>query len=329
LPFDQNIPANLIFPESVRWAAPPSGKIEETSALPSVTAVNLRSVPDRASYLNIVGKAIARIRDTKLEKVVLARSLELTASSQIDVALVLRNLVRQNRGAYTFGLDISEGHRSSRIKNTSSSRGGHTLIGASPELLVSRSKLDVIANPLAGSAARSVDQVEDRRRACALLGSQKDRLEHAFVVDAVVNALRPLCAKLQVPRKPSLLQTATMWHLSTKVRGRLHDPSICALRLATVLHPTPAVCGTPRDEAMSVIRELEGFNRGFYAGFVGWSDATGDGEWVVSIRCGEIEDRRIRIFAGAGIVDGSRPDDEFAETSVKLQTLLTALGVQT
>jgi isochorismate synthase len=119
-----------------------------------------------------------------------------------------------------------------------------------------------------------------------------------------------------------------MWHLSTEVRGRLRDPAVCALQLATALHPTPAVCGTPTDVAMSTIRELEGFDRGFYAGLVGWSDVTGDGEWVVTIRCGEVEDRRIRMFAGAGIVADSDAEDELRETTAKLRTVLAALGLE-
>jgi isochorismate synthase len=202
------------------------------------------------------------------------------------------------------------------------------LLGASPELLVSRSKLHVVANPLAGSAPRSVEPVEDQYRGGALLASQKDQREHAFVVEAVVEALRPLCVDLRVPKEPSLLGTAKMWHLSTEIHGRLRDPETCSLRLATALHPTPAVCGTPREQAMGAIRELEGFNREFYAGFVGWSDATGDGEWVVTIRCGDVEDRRIRIFAGAGIVDASHPENELDETSAKLNTVLSALGIE-
>ena len=184
-----------------------------------------------------------------------------------------------------------------------------------------------MSKPVAGSAARSGEPAEDMRRAAALLASQKDRREHAFVVDAVFEVLRPFCVELHVPREPSLLQTDAMWHLMTEIRGRLRDPSISSLRLATLLHPTPAVCGSPRAEALAAIRTLEDLNRGFYAGFVGWSDATGDGQWVVSIRCAEIEENRIRVFAGAGIVEDSNAQDELAETAAKLRTILSALGM--
>jgi isochorismate synthase len=327
LPFFEDLPAHLVFPEHVRWDASTNGVPAPVAAPTSLTALETRHVPDKAIYMDAVRKAIARIRSTDLKKVVLARSLELTAPSRIDLATLLGTLLRRNTGAYTFALDVAPSRYDCRRRGEPAPRRRRVLFGASPELLVSRSKLQVAANPLAGSSPRSAEPVEDQYRAGALLASQKDRREHAFVVEAVVEALRPLCTDLRVPKEPSLLGTATMWHLSTEIYGRLRNPSTCALQLATALHPTPAVCGTPRAEAMRAIRELEGLDRGFYAGLVGWSDATGDGEWVVTIRCGEVEDRNVRLFAGAGIIDGSRPEDEFIETSAKLSTVLSALGL--
>ncbi|MGV2805996.1 isochorismate synthase, partial [Clostridium perfringens] len=151
-----------------------------------------------------------------------------------------------------------------------------TLFGASPELLVTKKGLRIKGNPLAGSAARSTDPVEDKRRATALLSSAKDRYEHALVIDAVASALQPFCSKLEVPAAPTLIHTNAMWHLSTEINGVLKDDSVTSLDLALAMHPTPAICGTPTDAARDVIRAIEPFDRGFYSGAVGWSDANGD-----------------------------------------------------
>jgi isochorismate synthase len=183
------------------------------------------------------------------------------------------------------------------------------------------------AAPLAGSAARSPDPAEDQRRASALLVSAKDRHEHAIVADAVAAALRPYCRHLDVPAAPSLRHTRTMWHLASHISGELADPSMSALALACALHPTPAVCGDPLPLARAAIAEIEPFDRGFFTGMVGWCDASGDGEWAVTIRCAEVADRSLRLFAGAGIVAGSDPEHELAETTAKLQTMLDALGI--
>ncbi|SHH13661.1 isochorismate synthase, partial [Streptoalloteichus hindustanus] len=272
-------------------------------------------VPEPEAHLSAVARAVARMRSGEFEKVVLARSLELTVSNgdgPVDVRPLLRRLARRDPGGYTFGIDLP---------------GERTLVGASPELLVSRSGTRVVSNPLAGSRPRSVDPVEDRRRAEELLVSAKDLHEHAVVAEFVVETLRPFCRVLEVPSGPSLVRTASMWHLSTRVSGELVDPGVSALGLACALHPTPAVCGTPTGLARAAIGELEPFDRGFYTGLLGWGDASGDGEWVVTIRCAEAVGNLLRLFAGGGIVADSVPGEELAETSAKFGTMLRALGV--
>ena len=132
---------------------------------------------------------------------------------------------------------------------------------------------------------------------------------------------------LVVPAEPTLLRTATLWHLSTTVTGTVADRATTSLHLAAALHPTPAVGGVPRAAAVAAIREIEPFDRGFYTGMVGWSDADGDGEWVIALRCGEVSGRGVRLYAGAGIVGASVPAEELTETAVKLRTLLDALGL--
>lgn len=203
-----------------------------------------------------------------------------------------------------------------------------TLVGASPETLVRRAGDTVESLPLAGSARRATDPVEDARRGADLLCSTKDRDEHAVVVEAISHALTPLCSSLEIPDGPELVRTRTMWHLATRVRGRLTDRTVTSLDLAAALHPTPAVCGTPRDRARSAIAALEPVDRGYYAGAVGWQNASGDGEWIVAIRCGEVEGDTMRLWAGAGLVEASDPEGELAETTAKFGTLLSAIGYE-
>ncbi|MFJ3187478.1 isochorismate synthase [Streptomyces halstedii] len=273
---------------------------------------HLREVPDPGRYGEAVAAAIRRMRAGEFDKVVLARTLELTSPRPLDLPAMLNRLARRDPEGYTFALP---------------SGPGRTLVGASPELLVARRGGQLVANPLAGSAPRSADLAEDVRRAAALLESAKDLHEHAVVVDAVREALAPFCTWLDAPERPTLVRTAAMWHLSTTLTGALTDPgATSALDLASALHPTPAVCGTPTDTARAVIAESEPFDRGAYTGMLGWQDADGDGEWVVTIRCAEAEGRTLRLFAGAGVVAQSSPAAETAETGAKFRTFLNAVG---
>ncbi|WP_329549533.1 isochorismate synthase [Streptomyces sp. NBC_01356] len=314
LPFAPDAPPSLAVPESVRWAPPL--REDPLIALPvpdtdERTDWQVTEVPAAARYGEAVAAAVGRMRAGEFDKVVLARTLELTSPHEPDLPAMLRRLARRDPAGYTFAVP---------------SGPGRTLIGASPELLVARRGGLLTANPLAGSAQRSPDLAEDVRRAAALLESPKDLHEHAVVVAAVREALAPFCTRLEVPERPTLVRTAAMWHLSTTVTGELADPAVSALDLASALHPTPAVCGTPTEVARAVIAELEPFDRGPYTGMVGWQDADGDGEWVVTIRCAEAEGRSLRLFAGAGVVAASSPEAETAETGAKFRTFLSAVG---
>ncbi|WP_406350254.1 isochorismate synthase [Streptomyces sp. NBC_00658] len=314
LPFAPDAPPSLAVPESVRWA--PGLREDPLIALPvpdtdERTDWQVTAVPAAARYGEAVAAAVGRMRAGEFDKVVLARTLELTSPREPDLPAMLRRLARRDPAGYTFAVP---------------SGPGRTLIGASPELLVARRGGLLTANPLAGSAQRSPDLAEDVRRAAALLESPKDLHEHAVVVAAVREALAPFCTRLEVPERPTLVRTAAMWHLSTTVTGELADPAVSALDLASALHPTPAVCGTPTEVARAVIAELEPFDRGPYTGMVGWQDADGDGEWVVTIRCAEAEGRSLRLFAGAGVVAASSPEAETAETGAKFRTFLSAVG---
>ncbi|MFJ3216775.1 isochorismate synthase DhbC [Kitasatospora sp. NPDC086801] len=312
--FDHDSRVELAVPERVRRAG--ALRDDPLIALPAPPAElidwQVRPIPEPAAYGTGVAAVVERLRGGELSKVVLARTLELSADRPLDLPAILQRLGRRDPGGYTFAVPAG---------------GGRTLIGASPELLLSRRGTAVLANPLAGSVPRSADLGEDVRRAAALLESPKDLHEHAVVVDAIRAALAPYCRTLDVPARPTVVRTAAMWHLATSITGELADPAVSALELATALHPTPAVCGTPTAVARRVIGEVEPFDRGLYTGMVGWGDADGDGEWVVTIRCAEADERTLRVYAGAGVVDRSRPEDELAETSAKFRTFLDAAGV--
>ncbi|HWU10465.1 MAG TPA: isochorismate synthase DhbC [Streptomyces sp.] len=315
IPFDHGVPAALGVPATLRVAPPLAS--DPLITLPvgaSGTADwRIRPVPEPGVYGAGVASAVERMMRGEFSKVVLARTLELTSRAPLDLPMMLRRLARRDPAGYTFALPTGP---------------GRTLIGASPELLVSRQGRQVTANPLAGSAPRSTDLAEDVRRAAALLDSAKDLHEHAVVVDAVHRSLAPHCTELTVPTRPTLIRTATMWHLSTTVTGTLAAPDTSALALAYALHPTPAVCGTPTMTARQVIAETEPFDRGFFTGMVGWGDAEGDGEWVVTIRCAEAEEHTLRLYAGAGVVAASDPEAETAETAAKFRTFLSAVGAE-
>ena len=261
--------------------------------------MRITQVPSQESYVDAVEKARARIRAGELQKVVLARMLVAQSDHDFDRRALLARLRAAEPDAYVFAV--------------------HGFIGASPELLVSRSGTRVRAQPLAGTIARRAGAAE------ALLTSVKDRAEHEFVVDAVRTALEPICSSLSV-EGPSVIATSTVLHLATTVEGTLRDPAMTSLDIAALLHPTPAVCGTPPSAARDAIAELEDIDRALYAGLVGWSSAEGDGEWAVSLRCAEVAGRIALLFAGAGIVADSDPQAELAETDVKFRSMLEALG---
>ena len=313
LPYDPAgpAPARLQIPRTLHRISAPTA----TPAAPAATILQRREHPDQAGYEHSVRAALERLnRDAGLRKLVLARTLELELDRPLDLADMLTRLWQASPHGYTYAMPVSES-------------GQDYFLGASPELLVRREGRHVRVHPLAGTAARHPDAAEDARIAQTLLDSPKDRLEHAVVVEAIEAALRPLCRTLNIPAQPGLTSTARLWHLGTLIEGELADPAISALDLAIALHPTPAVCGLPTADARRAIAALEPFERGYFAGAVGWCDATGDGAWAVAIRCAHVGPRHLTLSAGAGIVPGSVPELEYRETGNKLRTILDALGL--
>jgi len=263
-----------------------------------------------------VSAAVARIQAGELSKVVLARDLYATASDAIDVRTLLARLAARYPDCWTF------------------SCAG--LAGATPELYIRRVGPEVRSLVLAGTTPRGRGAAEDVAFGAALLASAKDVEEHRYAVADVRWALAPLCDRLEVDEQPWLLRLANLQHLATTVTGHLAasrsgtgaaalGQHASALALAAALHPTAAVCGTPTGTAMELIRELEGMDRGRYAGPVGWVDARGNGEWGIALRCAELDGPRARLFAGCGIVADSDPVAELAETQVKLRPMHDAL----
>lgn len=319
LPFDDAAAPHVVLPRAVRWGGPARPAAIEPPVLPEL--LETVPVPAPEEHERSVAAAVALLRAGELDKVVLARSLRLRLAGRLDVVALLANLAADNAAAYTYAVDLpATGAR-------------RTLVGATPELLLSRTGQTVVANPFAGSMPRDPDPEQDRRNGEALVASAKDRAEHGVVIDAVVDALRPFCRTLTVPDGPSLVGTSAVWHLATRITGELADPGISSLRLAAALHPTPAVCGWPVARAKETIARIEPFDRGFYAGAIGWCDAAGDGQWVIGIRCAEITEpaagpgSEVTLYAGGGIMPASEPHLELAETSAKFRTLLRAMGL--
>ena len=264
---------------------------------------------DPATWCAAVATAVERIGAGELAKVVLARDLLVAADVPLDPRRLLRRLADRFPDCWTFAVD--------------------GLLGATPELLLRRTGRQLSARVLAGTAPRGAG-ADDQRLADALMGSAKERAEHALAVDSLVEALTPYCTALDVPAGPELLTLANVRHLASDIGGtqRSRGPRGTAglLELIGAVHPTAAVCGTPTLDAAAVIAELEGMDRGRYAGPVGWLDARGDGEFGLALRCAElVGDDNARLFAGCGIVAGSDPAAELAETQSKFAAFQAAL----
>jgi len=266
----------------------------------------VESRPLATDWRDLVGDAVTSIAGGGLEKVVLARTVRVHTPGRLipfDLVAQLRDLYPECR---VFGWQS----------------GDATFIGASPELLVAVEGERFRLNPLAGSTGRGTDAEEDRVLGDALLASDKDRHEHAVVVDDAVARLRPLVSTIHHPAEPILQRYATVQHLGTPVSGRTDGP---LLELAAALHPTAAVGGAPRSDALAFIEKQEGIDRGWYSGGIGWVDPSGDGELAIGLRCALVRGDLAVMYAGNGIVEGSDPEAELAETRLKLRPMLDLL----
>jgi menaquinone-specific isochorismate synthase len=308
LPFDPDAVGELVVPARVRgvcdgraWVTEIGpGQSSAAVAVAPPTRFQVAAPRTRDDWCVAVERALAAIAAGHVDKVVLAREVLIEADTAFDAHEIVRGLVAHQPGSFVYA---SEG-----------------FVGASPELLVRRTGDVVESRPVAGTTVADSDEA-----LLALAASVKDTREHRFVVDGIVEVLDPRCTELHTDARPEVAVFGPVAHLATPIRGRLAAPAPSALDLARLLHPTPAVGGTPRRAALDAIRQLEGFDRGRYAGPVGWVDARGDGEWAIALRGAELDGARARLVAGAGIVAGSDPGAEWAETQAKLEPMLRAL----
>lgn len=328
LPFRPNPEAGLVIPELVwgraddgtGWVTtigPAEAALVDPASLCTPVASVVGPLPQRItvrpsrsaeSWCELVARATKAMRDAgpgDLDKVVLAREVLLEADVPFDRAEVLRRLRAAFPGCFLFHVD--------------------GFLGASPELLVGRTGDIVRAQPMAGTAPRGGDPTSDARLADGLLSSATYRHEHQITIDMVFDTLIPWCSYLDYEPEPTVVGVANVQHLATTVEGHLSRPAPSVIELVRALHPTPAVNGWPREAAQAWIAAHEGFDRGRYAGTVGWVDACGNGTFAVGIRCADIDGATARVVAGNGIVADSDPDTELAETQVKLQALLSVL----
>ena len=312
--FGDDEPSVLVLPEVVL------GRADGRSWLTTVGERPRLATPDPVRSINglryshgdvpvtdfrtAVSRAVARIGDGELHKVVLAHDLLAVADEDIDVRAVLAGLAARNPDCWTFAVA--------------------GLVGATPELLVSRTGDQVFSRVLAGTAARGGDPADDQSRVEALLHSAKDGEEHRYAVESLAQALVPHVRDLVVPESPHALELSNLTHLATDITATVRDGSD-VLDLVAAIHPPAAVGGTPTDLALEALADLEGMERGRYAGPVGWVDARGDGEWGIALRCAQLDGRTARLFAGCGIVAGSDPDAEVLEAQTKLVPIRDAL----
>ncbi len=317
LPFDRTSTAEFIVPavvhghsaEGARWTttiAPEPDHADPHREVPPVPSeITVASSRRDDLWCEAVAAATERIRAGQLTKVVLARALDITTDVPIDAATLLSRLRRQYPTALTFAVD--------------------GFVGASPELLVARVGDLVRAQPMAGTTPRTGAPEADQRRAAELLSSEKNRWEHQITIDMVHDTLLPWCSFLDAEPSPSVVPAGPVQHLASVVEGRLSQPTPSVLELVAALHPTPAVGGWPRDEALALIDELEHVDRDRYAGPVGWVDADGNGAWAVGIRSVQLTGPNARLFAGVGVVADSDPAAELEETRSKAQALLGSI----
>jgi len=269
----------------------------------------IRSARPPAEFEAAVGAATERIDAGELSKVVLAREVIVSAAAAHDSGAVFAAMRLQFPACFCFCCGTPEA----------------AFVGASPELLVRRSGAGVSTVALAGSTRRSSDPAVDDHLGEQLLRSDKDRREQRIVCERIVRALRPHAVWVEAAAEPEIVKVANIQHLATPVIAQLAEPH-SAIELAGLLHPTPAVGGEPWPAAGATIADLEGMDRGWYAGPVGWMDAAEDGEFCVALRSALLRDREAHLYAGVGVVAGSDPAAELAETEVKLQALLPLLA---
>lgn len=278
----------------------------ETPTLPEVIHIEELHVNE---WMNMVKEVVHLLKTTPVQKVVLARKLLAEFEDEPLVTHLIQQLHYQQPTSYIFAMEA----------------GKSCFLGATPERLVKITNNEVLSTCLAGSAKRGETEEEDEKIGTFLLNDEKNRFEHALVVSMIEDALRLYCENLTIPDTPTLMRKSYIQHLYTPVHGTLKE-GYSIFHLVKSLHPTPALGGEPKNEALQVIRNTEKMDRGLYGGPIGWTDYQGNGEFIVGIRSGLIKERRAILYAGCGIVSDSVVEDELMETRVKFRPMLQAIG---
>lgn len=287
-----------------RLAASPASRAEgRLEALHSVES-------DRAAWEAAVGCSLEAIRQGRVQKVVLARTLDVHPRSDLDTIAVLGQLWAANHGTHVFYFEPLP---------------GRVILGAAPETIATLRRGVFHATAVAGSMPPGATPAEQEDLAARLLASAKNRAEHRLAVDDMVARLEPVAEGIRADSEPHVLALPAIQHLESAIRARVPE-GITVLDLLAALHPTPAVCGCPREEALELLAQQEPFERGWYAGPVGWFDLDGNGVFAPAIRSAVLSEGAWRLFAGAGIVAGSSPDAEWIETGIKLEPVVRALA---
>lgn len=297
--------AKRIWNASTKFGTFDYGETDERAPRERLKVLETRECGGENAFKNAVSRALAQIAEEKYQKIVLARALDLKADQAFHPLEILNTLRERYEDCYAFS--IANGK-------------GQSFIGASPERLVSVSQGRVNVDVLAGTASRGKTASEDARLGAGLLASEKDRREHQIVHESVCRRLRDLGLSVNEECSPSLKKLQNVQHLFVDVDAELRE-GVHLLDLVANLHPTPAVGGTPREDAVPCIRQHESFDRGLYAGPIGWLNAKGEGEFLVAIRSALVDGAEARLFAGVGIVEGSVPEREHLETNLKFQAL--------
>ena len=314
IPFDINESGKLYITDSWETNSVPFKERAnvDTAVTDNNYPIKKEYIPSCEHYMEMVEKGVECITKGKLSKLVLSRGVKFQFPQNIDVTPILQCLYSHNPAGYTYFLK---------------KESGKYVVGASPEMLVSKRGNYVYSNPLAGSRQRGKNQEEDLKFSKELNNSSKDLIEHNFVVEDIVRKLSHICKTVSFSEKPELLSTEQLWHLSTKIEGELINSNSTVFDAALSVHPTPAICGVPQSNAYEKIRELEGSSRGIFTGIIGWCDENGDGDWAIAIRGAEIDKDSIFIRAGAGIVQKSVAQEELEETEIKFRTMLRGLNL--
>jgi isochorismate synthase len=297
-----------------RWselvtAAATARAAHEAASRPPAPLSVVGESPDHVTWGRLVDRFAGAVGRGRLDKVVLARRVDLESAEEIDVVGAVRWLAAGSPNSTTYAV----------------SRGGSVFFGATPERLVASQNKDFQTVAIAGTTRHDEDPAVEAALAAELLASDKDREEHEIVVDTLRSMLEPVAADIRIGSTPVVARFGTVQHLVTVVSGRLKDRA-GILSLAALLHPTPAVGGEPRELALELIADNEGFDRGWYAGPLGWVDSAGDGEFVVALRCAVVSGKSAALFAGCGIVADSDAVREWEESRSKMQVVAAALG---